>query len=84
MIKVKRNHDGKVFTSDMSKDDCILEIHFCTSYTQVICYELDEDGSLQQIDIICPADCTEMGLVDGIAVADSDWGRFILTPTQNN
>lgn len=27
--------NGKVFTNDMCSVECIIEIHFCTSYTQV-------------------------------------------------
>ena len=39
-IKVKRLRDGKIFTNNLEPEkDCIIEIHFCTSYTQVVVQE---------------------------------------------
>ena len=78
MIAVKRNRDGKVFSSDMSKDECIYEIHFCTSYTQVMIYEVDENGDLKEGEIICDAVGTRPCPLDLIATDGDDRGEFII------
>jgi len=77
MIQVIRTKDGKIFTSDMSKFENIIEIHFCTSYTQVIIQEKDEDNKLQLKDIICNPIGTESDFIDMIAVQSNDVGKFI-------
>ena len=77
MISVKRDGDGKIFTSDMSAKESIYEIHFCTSYTQVKVQELNEDGKLKSIDIICKPVGTNASWVDLIATRDDDTGTFV-------
>lgn len=76
MISVKRNRDGKVFTSDMSKSDGIYEIHFCTSYTQVMIQE-EIEGELVNKEVICEPVGTKASFVDLIAIQDDDLGCFI-------
>ncbi len=77
MIKVKRDSDGKIFTNDMSERDGIYEIHFCTSYTQVMIQEEDENGKLKSKEIICNTVGTKPNPVDLIATQDDETGRFI-------
>ena len=77
MIKVKRHKDGKVFTTDMSENESIFEIHFCTSYTQVMIQEYDGDGKLQQGEIICEPAGTTPNCIDLIATQHDDSGEFI-------
>lgn len=77
MIKVKRNSDGKVFTNDMSEREGIYEIHFCTSYTQVMIQEEDESGKLESKAIICDPVGTKQNPVDLIATQDDEAGIFI-------
>ncbi len=74
MIKVKRNSDGKVFTTDMSKDESIYEMHFCTSYTQVMIQELDENGTLTHKAIICNPVGTTPSPIDLIATQEDETG----------
>ena len=76
MISVKRTRDGKVFTSDMSKSDGIYEIHFCTSYTEVMIQE-EIEGNLVSERIICEPVGTKASFVDLIAIKDDDLGVFI-------
>jgi hypothetical protein len=77
MIRVKRDRDGKIFTSDMSAKESIYEIHFCTSYTQVRVQEIDEDGKLKSLDIICKPEGTQASWTDLIATQDDDTGAFV-------
>lgn len=54
LIKVK-DSKGKVFSNDISQFECIIEIHFCTSYTQVVVQEKDsEEDKTVRKDIIIP------------------------------
>jgi hypothetical protein len=76
MISVKRTRDGKVFTSDMSKSDGIYEIHFCTSYTEVMIQE-EIEGNLVSERIICEPVGTKSNPIDLIAIKDDDLGFFI-------
>ena len=77
MIKVKRDRDGKIFSSDMSDDNrcSILQIHFCTSYTQVVVQDLDSDE--KPADIVCPPIGMSPNWVDCIATQDCDNGKFV-------
>lgn len=77
MIKVKRHKDGKIFTTDMSKDDGIYEMHFCTSYTQVMIQEAGEDGKFQSKEIVCPPVGTTPNPIDMIATQGDDTGEFL-------
>lgn len=75
MIIVTRDSDKKQFTSDMSSDEGICEIHFCTSYTQVKVQERTETtGQFAERDIICPPIGTEPSWLDEIAVQGDDTG----------
>ena len=78
MIKVKRLKDGQVFTSSMSDDNlfCILEIHFCTSYTQVEVYDRSVKPYKQSTVICDPIDSVGCW-IDMITVIDDDRGVFI-------
>ena len=77
MIKVKRNSDGKIFTNNMSERESIYEMHFCTSYTQVMIQEEDEDGKLKSKEIICDPVGTKPNPIDLIATQDYEAGSFI-------
>ena len=77
LITVKRDSDGRVFTSDMSQDDLILEIHFCTSYTQVVVQTKAEDGKFPTAEIICPPIGTVANPIDLIATQGDETGVLI-------
>ena len=77
MITVRRDKDKKEFTTDMSKEEGIYEMHFCTSYTQVMIQELDEDGKLTSGEIICPPEGTKPNWVDLIATQNDDTGVMV-------
>lgn len=72
-IVVTRDSDQRVFTSDMSGDDSIIEIHFCTSYTQVVVQEMVE-GKGKCHDIICPPLGSTPNPVDLIATQGDETG----------
>lgn len=74
MISVIRDKDKKVFTTDMSKEECIYEMHFCTSYTQVLVQEFNKNGWLDKDEIICPPVGTKPHWVDQIAILNCDTG----------
>lgn len=78
-IQVKRLKDGKIFTNDMSQDECIYEIHFCTAYTQVIVQEFNDAGERVSSDIICKpyGNESQTSWIDLIAIQDDDLGEFI-------
>jgi hypothetical protein len=78
LIKVKRIKDGRIFTSDMSgKDDaCILQIHFSTSYTQVVIQEKIGE-KFTQFDLICLPIGSEPCVIDLIATANDDEGVIL-------
>lgn len=78
MIKVKRNRDGKIFDTDMFKNESIYEIHFCTSYTTV-CVQEEKDGKpFAKSEIYVKPVGTSMNALDSIAFdGDEDWGEFV-------
>lgn len=78
MIKVKRKSDGQVFTTDMSADNKfkITEIHFCTSYTQVIVQE-EKDGKFPTMDLIVEPIGSIPNAVDLIATQNDEAGEFV-------
>ena len=78
IIKVKRSKDGKIFTTDMSENEGIYEMHFCTSYTQVMIQEMNGDGVLQEGEIICLPEGTEPNWIDEIATQEDDTGAFVV------
>ena len=61
----------------MEADECIYEIHFSTSYTQLLIMEEDDEGNQFGNVIICEAIGTKPSPLDMIAVSDSDWGEFV-------
>lgn len=84
-ISVTQKSDGKVYTNDMSNENkmCILEIHFCTSYTQVIVQD-EIDGKFTTHDIICDPVGTKPNLVDLIAIQDDETGVIKLEDSPND
>ena len=77
MIKVKRHKDSKVFTTGMSKNESIFEMHFCTSYIQVMIQEYDGDGKLWRGEIICAPVGAAPSCIDLIATQHDDSGEFV-------
>lgn len=78
LIKVK-DSKGKIFSNDMSNFECIIEIHFCTSYTQVIVQEKDEETNKTiNRDIIIPIENKNdlEQVVDMIAVTSDEIGSW--------
>jgi hypothetical protein len=76
IIKVKRHWDGKIFTSDMSDPygDVIIEIHFCTSYTQVIVQDKEEK---QAVSIMILDEGTKPSIIDTFAIQGIGTGSFV-------
>ena len=77
MIKVKRHRDGKVFTSDMSAKESIDEINFHKEYTQVLAYELKDDGKVGYSEIFCKPDGTSPEWYITELQGVEDTGEFI-------
>ena len=79
LIKVK-DKEGNIYTNNMSKsnDKSILEIHFCTSYTQVVVQDTivnDEGVTIySEKDIIIPLE--NPNWADMIAVDDNEIGEW--------
>ena len=79
-----KNRRGEIFTNDMSEDNpnSILEIHFCTSYTQVVVQkqETDDDGVTKYVkeDIIIPIKSPDgFGqAIDFMAVSGDEIGEW--------
>ena len=80
LIKV-RDSKGKVFSNDMSNFECIIEIHFCTSYTQVVVQEKDtETNKTINRDIVIPIE-NENSIeqaIDMIAVKTDEIGGVVI------
>ena len=74
-IVVTRDSDKRVFSSDMSGDDSIIEIHFCTSYTQVVVQEMIEGKGVCH-DIICPPLGSTPNPIDFIATQGDEIGTM--------
>ncbi|MDT2832378.1 hypothetical protein P7H62_15430 [Vagococcus carniphilus] len=78
LIKV-RDSKGKVFSNDTSNFECIIEIHFCTSYTQVVVQEKDvETDETIFRDIIIPIENKNNleQVIDMIAVKSDEIGSW--------
>lgn len=78
LIKVK-DYEGNLYTNEMFNNDrTILEMHFCTSYTQVIVQtiETDENGkqTYPEKNIIIPLE--NASWVDMIAVSEDEIGEW--------
>jgi hypothetical protein len=83
-IKVKDTNTGVIYSNDMAKGNkhTILEIHFCTSYTQVKVQdeEVNEVGGncWPKHDIIIPSELSKVNWVDMIAVQNDPIGEWVL------
>lgn len=82
ILKVKDNKTGVIYTSDMSDENkhSILNINFCTSYTQVeVQDEILEDGELKYPthDIILKPLGSKVNWIDLIAVMNDNDGEWI-------
>lgn len=77
MIKVRREVDGKIFTSDVSTEEGIYEMHFSTSFTQVRVQEFDCNGKIVHKDIFCQPDGSEPDGWDFRGVKHNQVGSFI-------
>lgn len=79
LIKVK-DREGNIYSNDMSidNDKSIIEIHFCTSYTQAIVQDtlVNEQGTTTYPtkDIIIPLE--NPNWVDMIAVNEDEIGEW--------
>lgn len=78
-----KDHEGNVYTNNMNDKRVILEIHFCTSYTQAVVQEevVDEEGNSKFMtkDIIIPNKENEGTLessLDFIAVNEDELGSW--------
>ena len=81
LIKVKDKTTNKVYTNEMDNDCCITEIHFCTSYTQVVVQDvINKDGktTYPNHDVILPPLKSEPYWVDLIAIQNSNIGEWII------
>ena len=80
LIKIK-DKEGQVFSSDMKNEFAIIEMHFCTSYTQAIVQFPDEEG-YQTKDIIIPTEKNDLeSAIDFIAVSEDEIGSFVVGET---
>lgn len=83
MSEIKVWSEGEVYSNDMSlsNDNVILEIHFCTSYTEVIVQKksIDGDGTIiyPTHTIIIPPEGSRPHWVDLVAVKDCKKGKWI-------
>lgn len=73
LIRVRRESDGKVFSSDMREDNVIYEMHFCTSYTQVFVQEADGI----YLGLCCPPIGTNPSWWDMVVMQDVEKGVFL-------
>jgi hypothetical protein len=81
LIKVK-DSEGNIFATDLNDKRTILEIHFCTSYTQFKVQEeyLAEDGSTRyrEKDIIVPTEKNDLeSAIDFMAADPSEIGEIV-------
>lgn len=81
LIRVK-DSEGHIFTTDLNDKRAILEIHFCTSYTQFKVQEeyLADDGSIRyrEKDIIVPTEKNDFeSAIDFMAVDPSEFGEIV-------
>lgn len=84
-IKVRNMKTGVVYSNDMSDANkhSILEINFCTSYTQVTVQdeEVNEVGDKcwPQYDIIVPPELSKVNWIDMIAVQNDPVGEWVMS-----
>lgn len=78
LIKVM-DKEGKVFTMPSETPECILEIHYCTSYYTFVVQEVDVDENGKEIypkrEIIVPIN--EDNWLDFIAVDMDEIGSIV-------
>jgi hypothetical protein len=60
--------------------NAFYEMHFCTSYTQVLIQEEGENGSLESKEIICEPVGSNPNPIDLIAVQNDESGTLIVRP----
>jgi hypothetical protein len=81
LIQVKENATDIIYDNDMSKDKhSILEIHFCTSYTQVVVQDKIEEGGqilYPKHSIIIPPLNSRPNWIDEIATQGDNAGIWI-------
>ena len=87
LIRVRDDVTGKIYSNDMSEknDLSILEIHFCTSYTQVEVQDKINNGKGLEYPThtICIQPLgTKPNWVDLIAIQDSNAGSWIVHKTK--
>lgn len=80
-LKVRDLKTNTIYSSNMSDNNkhCILEIHFCTSYTQVVVQdEVEEAGGkvYPSHDIVLPPIGSEVNWVDLIATQEDNQGEW--------
>lgn len=78
-IKVLDKETGVVYTNNMSDKNkhCILELHFCTSYTQIVVQD-ELDGNYNTHEIFVEPVGSKSNMLDLIAIKDDDHeGVFI-------
>ena len=80
LISVRNKRTGKVYDSSMKSDASILEIHFCTSYTEVIVQDeiVNDSGnkSYPTHSIFIPVE-SNSSWIDLIAIQNDDEGEFV-------
>lgn len=82
LIKIKDKKTGTIYTNDMGADNknCILEIHFCTSYTQVkVQSEKESHGKtiFPTHDIMLSPVKSKANFVDLIAIQNDNEGEWL-------
>ena len=87
LIRVRDDVTGKIYSNDMSENNdlSILEIHFCTSYTQVEVQDKINNGKGLEYPThtICIQPLgTKPNWVDLIAIQDSNAGSWIVHKTK--
>jgi len=83
LIRVRDNVTGKIYSNDMSENNnlSILEIHFCTSYTQVEVQEINNGKGLTHTICIQPLG-TKPNWIDLVAIQDSNAGSWVVHKTK--
>jgi hypothetical protein len=78
ILSVKDKH-GNIYSMPSETPQCILEVHYSTSYIQFIVqdYVIEEDGTekFPEKDIIVPLN--EENWIDFIAIKDSEIGEIV-------
>lgn len=89
LIQVRNKENKKIYSSDMSADNkqSIIEIHFCTSYTQVIVQDqveeidfLTKDTKIKfpTTDLILPPIGSTPNWIDEIATQGNHTGEWVM------